>query len=130
KRGAVMRFESLVALAEAERNALEAAIRAEVRTLAARLGAASQTVAAYQTELLPLHRDLVAETQLHYNGMLVGVYELLNAKQDELEVQRGAVQAQLEYWRTRTELERAVGAPLPANAPTPSKSNNGSVALP
>jgi cobalt-zinc-cadmium efflux system outer membrane protein len=113
KRGAVMRFESLVALATAERDALEAAIRAEVATLAAQLHAAAESAITYQNELLPLHRDLVAETQLHYNGMLVGVYDLLNAKQAELEVQRGAIRAQLDYWRARTELERALAGALP-----------------
>lgn len=128
KRGAVMRFESLVALAQAEHDALEASIRAEVRTLAARLSAAAENVAAYQNELLPLHRDLVAETQLHYNGMLIGVYELLNAKQDELEAQRGAVHAQLDYWRTRTELERAIAGPLPETEPTAATQPNTPVA--
>lgn len=118
KRGAAMRFESLVALATAERNALEGAIRAEVATLAARLHAAAESIFVYQNELLPLHRDLVAETQLHYNGMLVGVYDLLNAKQAELEVQRGTIRAQLDYWRTRTELERALAGALPESDAT------------
>ncbi len=113
KRGAVMRFQSLVALAQAEREALEAEIRAEVDTLAARLSAASEGVRAYQDELLPLHKDLVAQAQLHYNSMLIGVYELLNIKHAELGAQRGAVHAQLDYWRTRAELERAIAGALP-----------------
>ncbi len=126
KRGAVLRFESLVALAQAERDALEASIRAEVRTLAARLSAAAESATAYENELLPLHRDLVAETQLHYNGMLIGVYELLNAKQAELEAQRGAVHAQLDYWRTRTELERAIAGSLPETTAAPAAESSTS----
>jgi len=130
KRGAVLRFESLVALAAAGREALEASIRAEVATLAEQLNAAAETSAAYRDELLPIHRDLVAETQLHYNGMLIGVYELLTAKRDELEAHRGAIQAQLEYWRTRTQLERAIAGALPDAAATPPIEEAQSVALP
>jgi len=130
KRGAVLRMQSLVSLATAERDVIEAGIRAEVNTLAAQLAAAAESVAAYQDELLPMHRDLVAETQLHYNGMLVGVYELLNAKRDELDAQRGALHAQLDYWRARTELERAIAGQLPETAVTPSIDTSAPVALP
>ncbi len=119
KRGNVLRFESLVELARAERDAAQSRARAEVRTLAAALQSAADRAAAYDTALLPLHRDLLEETQLHFNAMLLGVYDLLNAKRIELEAQRGAVRARLDYWLARTQLERAMAGPLPAGDEAP-----------
>jgi cobalt-zinc-cadmium efflux system outer membrane protein len=116
KRGNIARFEALVAAARAERDAAVNRARAEVRTAAAALQSAADRAAAYDNELLPLHRDLLEETQLHYNGMLVGVYDVLAAKRTELEAQRGAVRARLDYWRARNALERAIAGPLPGGA--------------
>ena len=118
KRGNVLRFEAMAALARAERDAAQNRARAEIQIAAGALQSAADRVTAYDSELLPLHRDLLAETQLHYNGMLIGVYDVLGAKQSELDAQRGAVHARLDYWLARTALERAIAGPIPADAAT------------
>jgi cobalt-zinc-cadmium efflux system outer membrane protein len=46
---------------------------------------------------------------VQYNAMLMGTYDLLQAKDRELDAQRGAVEATRDYWIARAELERAVG---------------------
>lgn len=112
-RGNIMRFEAQLAMALAERDATQAKVRAEVQTAAAALQSAAERVTDYDTVLLPLHRELLEQTLLHYNGMLLGVYDLLNAKRMDLEAQRGAVHARLDYWLARIDLERAIAGPLP-----------------
>lgn len=119
KRANVMRFEAMTALAKAEGDAAKVRAYAEVRTAAAALASAADRVTAYEKELLPLQRDLVDEMQLHYNGMLVGVYDLLTAKQNALEIERGAVRARLDFWLARADLERAIAGPVPVTAAEP-----------
>jgi cobalt-zinc-cadmium efflux system outer membrane protein len=44
--------------------------------------------------------------------MLLGVFQLLAAKQAEVAAYREYIEAVRDYWVARSELERAVGAPL------------------
>src|SRR5712692_2201692 len=52
-------------------------IRSQVREAWIRMAAAQNAAQHYQKVLLPLTRTIVAENQRHYNGMLVGVHDLL-----------------------------------------------------
>ena len=93
--------------------ALAVRIRADVRRARVRLAAARARAEHYQRVVLPLQATIVAETQREYNAMLVGVFGLLQAKRDEVETGRRAIEALTEYWVSRAELERAVGGALP-----------------
>ena len=62
--------------------------------------------------MIPLREQAVAESQRFYNFMLIGVYELLQAKQDEIDAYRGYIEAVRDYWVARSDLERAVGGRL------------------
>jgi cobalt-zinc-cadmium efflux system outer membrane protein len=62
--------------------------------------------------LLPLQQSIVSETLKLYNGMLVGVYDLLLAKQSQILTGRQYITASKEFWLAWTELERAVGGNL------------------
>ncbi len=113
KRGEVLRTQSMLDRSRAEREALELDIRTGVHAAAERLAEARDRLDAYTRDLLPMHGALVEESQLHYNGMLIGVYDLLEAKQAELETRRGAMAARLDYWLAHTELERLTEGQLP-----------------
>ena len=93
--------------------ALEQDVRFEVRSAWAHLAAARKDVDAYATDVLPLRRQLVDETLKRYNFMLEGVYQLLAAKRNQLDAERGAIEAQKTYWTSWAELERAVGGRIP-----------------
>jgi cobalt-zinc-cadmium efflux system outer membrane protein len=69
-----------------------------------------------QDALVPLRRRILAQTQLFYNGMLDGVYELLADYRESAAAAQGLVNAQRDYWIALAELERAVGGRLPAAA--------------
>ena len=77
-----------------------------------KLLAARQLVDYYRDVVLPRRRRIVEQTQLEFNGMLVGVYQLLQAKQGEVSARRDFISARRDYWIARTELERALGGPL------------------
>ena len=73
--------------------------------------------------MVPLRERFVALSQEQYDAMLIGVYQLLQAKQAELDTYREYIEAVRDYWIAWTELERAVGGRLaklasPPAAPT------------
>jgi cobalt-zinc-cadmium efflux system outer membrane protein len=88
-------------------------VRADVRRAYARLRAARSRAEYVRTVVLPLKTTIVRETQLRYNGMLAGVFELLQSKRDEVDAGIRYVAALRDYWMAHTELERAVGGRLP-----------------
>lgn len=99
--------------------ALEAQTRTEVRTLFQRLATARRAVTTYEENILPLRMKAVEESQKHYNYMLLGVYQLLQAKQNEITAFQNYIESLEEYWLTRTDLERAIGESLPVLRPQP-----------
>ena len=57
---------------------------------------------------MPRRERIVALTKLEHNAMLVGVFQLLQAKQNEMQARRDFIEAQREYWTARTDLDRAL----------------------
>lgn len=95
--------------------ALEAKSLAEIRTLFQRLTTARKSVKTYEEDILPLRIKAVDESQKHYNYMLLGVYQLLQAKQNEISTFQNYIESLEEYWLTRVDLERSIGQSLPVN---------------
>jgi cobalt-zinc-cadmium efflux system outer membrane protein len=115
--------QAVIARLEAQRreqerrlSAVEINVRSEVRVAEARLGVGRQTVLHYRDVLLPLRKEVFDQTLLHYNGMFVGLYQLLVAKQSEVDARRGYLEALRDYWSARAELARAVGGALPVSS--------------
>lgn len=108
--------------AERRYTALAIEIRSEVRAAYARMGVAKAKAAFYRRQVLPLLDRTLKETQLLYNGMFVGVFELLEAKRGQVDAAAKYVQALADYWSSRTELEASLGRtlPLPSNVTAPS----------
>ena len=100
--------------------ALAIHIRSQVRRSATRMESARRRVEYFETVVLPLRQQIVERTQLQYNAMQVGVFQLLQAKRDEIEAGRAYVETLTDYWLARAELERGVGGDLPAGPTRPS----------
>ena len=109
---AVARTRAQLRQAQDRHAALAASVRSEVRVARGKLVAARQLVDYYRDVVLPRRRRIVEQTQLELNAMLIGVYQLLQAKQAEVSAQRDYISAQRDYWIARAELERAIGGPL------------------
>lgn len=111
--------------ARLEAHAVDA--RSEVREARDRLLAARAVAERYASVLVPLRERIVALTQERYNAMLLGVYELLLAKQGEIATYRDTIEALQAYWVARSDLERAVGGRLaPWPVPAPAQQKKGS----
>lgn len=91
-------------------------IRAAARAIAARLVAAKKSAAYYKEVLLPLRQQIVDETQLQFNAMSVGAFQLLQAKRDQIETARAYVDLLRDYWTSRARLDQLLAGRLPPNA--------------
>ena len=83
---------------------------------------------------MPLRHQIVQQNQLQFNAMQVGIFELLQSKQAEIDAGREYVEALKDYWVARAELERAVGgrieAAVAATRPAPAEPRAGHAAWP
>lgn len=116
--------QAVIARLEAQRRQQERKLsgvsidaRSEVRLAEMRLRVGRQTVMHYQDVVLPLRKAVADQALLHYNGMFLGLYQLVGVKQDEIEARRGYIEALRDYWSARAELARAVGGALPVEPP-------------
>jgi len=108
----------------AERNThadIAVRVRAAAREAGLRLRAARAAVEYFERVLLPLRRRVLEESQLQYNAMQIGVFDLLQARRDQAEAERAFVDALLDYWIARTDAEQLLSGRLtaPSVAPAP-----------
>ena len=96
--------------------ALATDIRSEVREAAFNLQAARNTTLYYRDVLLPERQRALKLAMIHYQGMFLGTYELLQIKREELEAHRAFLESVRDYWIARAALERALGGALRADA--------------
>jgi cobalt-zinc-cadmium efflux system outer membrane protein len=109
----VARLQAQVRQAQRLADARANEARAEVRSVRARLVGARQTVEYYRDTMVPMRERIVRLSQQHYNAMLLGTYQLLEAKRSEVDAYREYIEALRDYWIVRSELERASGGGLP-----------------
>jgi cobalt-zinc-cadmium efflux system outer membrane protein len=87
-------------------NATTTELRNRAHAAVSRLLAARENALRYRDVLLPLRKRVLDETELHYNAMTVGIFQLLTAKRDQIETARTYVDLLREYWEARNEVER------------------------
>ncbi len=117
KQAAIARLEALVRQAQAREEALAVGIRSEVRAARGRLVAMRDVVDRYAKVVVPLREQAVSLSQERYGAMLLGAYQLLAAKQSEVNAYREFIEALRDYWIARADLERAIGAAIPGGVP-------------
>lgn len=94
------------------RQALRAA-RIAMRDIDERLRRTYDAARQYQTDILPLRRQLVDETLRQYNAMAVSALQLLETRREHLEAERGAVDAHHQFWRAHIDYEHLVAGGIP-----------------
>lgn len=113
---AIPRAAAIVRQSRQRYAALAAEIRSQVRSARLCMINARTMAELYHDQVLPTQQRLLDETQLRYNGMLSGVFQLLQAKRDQIDAAAAYVQSLQAYWVARADLERAIGGRLPAIA--------------
>ena len=113
---------------QAVHRAAEVAVnaRSEVRESYSTYRTAYDLAKHYRDEVVPLRRRISEENLLRYNGMLIGVFELLADSREQVLGVTGYVQALRDFWIAETNLQTALtgrspgsGTALPI-APAPS----------
>ena len=62
----------------------------------------------YRDEIVPLRQAMADENMLRYNGMLIGVFELLADARDQVGSVTGAINAQQQFWLADAALAASV----------------------
>jgi cobalt-zinc-cadmium efflux system outer membrane protein len=107
-RAARTRAEARFLRARHALNALMTESSSRLRTASGTLAEARARVEYYRDVLLPRRRRIVELTKLEHNAMLIGIFQLLQARENEARAQSDSIEAQREYWSARTNLDRAL----------------------
>jgi cobalt-zinc-cadmium efflux system outer membrane protein len=105
----VARLAAFQRQAENNLQALAIDARADVRAARARVVTGRSVVEEYGKVLVPLRENIVKFSQQQYDAMLLGVYQLLEAKRGEFEAYREYIEALRDYWIAKSDLKRATG---------------------
>lgn len=126
----IAKLEAYKRQADSTLHALAIDVRADVRASRSRVVTARGVVEEYGKVIVPLREKVVRFSQEQYDAMLLGVYQLIQAKQSEYEAYREYIEALRDYWIARSDLERAIGARLDGTARAPNPSPASTVAPP
>lgn len=111
---------------QAVENVRATAIRArsEAREAYLRYRTAFDLARHYRDEIVPLRKYIGEQNVLRYNGMLIGVFELLMDAREQIQAVIGAIEASRDFWRAEIDLRMAltVSSPDPATLSSPRSS--------
>ena len=118
---------------QAVHRAAEAAInaRSEVREAYTAWRSAYDMARHHQDEIVPLRKQIAEENVLRYNGMLIGVFELLADARLQIASVNAAIEAKRDFWLAQADLDMAlVGKPglAPAAGPAPAAGSGDAAA--
>ena len=101
-------------------------LRSEVRAAVNRARSAHGRARQYERVIVPAQREVLRQTMLQYNAMQIGVFQLLQARREELDAMLSAVDARREYWTAVAALEALMRGAPPLDA-MPSLSNESAM---
>jgi outer membrane protein TolC len=87
--------------------------RSEVRESHAAYRTAWEVARRYRDEIVPLRKAISEENLLRYNGMLIGVFELLADAREQANAVIGSIEATRDFWIAEADLETALLAGSP-----------------
>lgn len=107
-RAARTRAEAQLLASRHRLSGLNGAVASQLRSALSRVSAARARVEYYRDVVLPRRKRIVELTLLEHNAMVVGVFQLLQSRQNEANAQRDYIEAQREYWLARNDLDGTV----------------------
>ncbi|MGH7873570.1 MAG: TolC family protein [Candidatus Binatia bacterium] len=105
--------------------ALAVRIRAQARALRDRLEGTGDRAMYYRDILLPLHERIVNEAQLQYNAMQLGPFQLLRAREQQIQAAVAYIEALRDYWLARGDLGQVLSGRLPSSGTAPARTTSG-----
>lgn len=110
---AITRAQAELLDARARLDGLSLAVHNETRLALQGMAVARDIAERYRSVLVPGREAIVARSQEQVNFMLMGVFELIVAKQQEYDAYQEYLEAVRDYWMARADLRRVVGGRLP-----------------
>jgi cobalt-zinc-cadmium efflux system outer membrane protein len=98
--------------AQQEYYAMGVRVRSTARVVRERVQGAQDRALYYRDILLPLLERIVNETQLQYNAMQLGVFDLLRARERQIQAAIAYVETLRDYWLARTDLGQMLSGRL------------------
>lgn len=127
-----MQRDAMNAQTLAAANNLEATIRSagsSLRESYAAYRSAYDISRHYKDEVLPLRKVMADENMLRYNGMIIGVFELLADARDQVATVVSAIAADQQFWMADAALKaNLIGRPTSSGVPSISSTSSSSVA--
>lgn len=118
-RAALARYDAEILRARSQAAGLEQRVRSEVRASHGAYVAARHLAELYGNSLIPLRRQALELTVRESHQMLVGVFEVLAAKQALLDAELRHLEAAEQAWTSLLELHRARGSLLEIHTKEP-----------
>ena len=113
------------AVNRASQTAIDA--RSEVRGAYANYRTSYDIARHFRDEIVPLKKRISEENQLRYNGMLIGVFELLADARSQIASVNGYIEALRDFWLAQADLDMALIGPAgPSALPTAARPSTDS----
>ena len=87
-------------------------VRMAVRAARARVASARDRANYQRRVVLPLRAQAVEQSQLQYNAMQIGAFQLLQVRQQQIEEGARYIQTLRDYWIARTDLDALLNGAL------------------
>lgn len=94
------------------------ALRSTAREVRSRVMSAHARARQYQDVILPAQQKVMEQTLLQYNAMQIGVFQLLQARREQLDVQLAYVDTLREYWTALAEIQALTQGRVVRSAPS------------
>ena len=97
-----------------EYRALAVEIRSMARVARTDIEEARQIAEHYREVILPLRRRITGEAQLQYHAMDIGIFDLLSARERQIEAEGRYVESLHRYWTSRAVLDQLMRGRAPS----------------
>lgn len=112
----IARAEAMLAASLAREQLALMSTESAVRMAAQAVREWREVIQIHRSSLIPQRETIVERSQQEYNFMLIGVFDLIEAKVKEYAAWQSYLESIRDYWIARTALTRAVGQRLPSDA--------------
>ena len=109
--------------------ALAVDVRSAARAFRDRVEGARDRALYYRDILLPLHERIVNEAQLQYNAMQLGPFQLLRAREQQIETAVAYIDALRDYWLARGDVNQILSGRLPSGNALPTGGTGGQAGM-
>ncbi|MGH7846420.1 MAG: TolC family protein [Candidatus Binatia bacterium] len=115
--------------AQQEYYATAVKIRSAARAARDRMEGVRDRALYYRDILLPLQERIVNEAQLQYNAMQLGPFQLLRAKEQQIETAIAYIETLREYWLAQGDLRQIFSGRLPLSNGRPMGGSGGQMRM-